>query len=99
MKVAIYPSIGSFSLTRDQTQWMADHGHQRAKGFLSEAGSDELFDIWYPDEVERTDPILIACLELNPGSCKIVEVPDEVSWTIQEYDGKEWVAEVHRTWR
>lgn len=29
---------------------------------------------------------------------KIVDVPDDVEWTIEEYDGIEWVAEVHRTW-
>jgi hypothetical protein len=35
------------------------------------------------------------------GACadlKIVEVPDEVDWYIEEYDGNEWVAEKHRTW-
>jgi hypothetical protein len=30
---------------------------------------------------------------------KIVEIPDDVLWQIEEYDGKEWVAEQHRTWR
>lgn len=30
---------------------------------------------------------------------KIVEIPDDVEWTIEEYDGAEWVAEKHRTWR
>lgn len=29
---------------------------------------------------------------------KIVRVPKDVSWTIDEYDGVEHVAEVHRTW-
>jgi hypothetical protein len=29
---------------------------------------------------------------------KVVEIPDDVVWTIMEYDGLEWVAEVHRTW-
>jgi hypothetical protein len=29
---------------------------------------------------------------------KIVDIPDDVEWEIDEYDGKEWVAEVHRTW-
>jgi hypothetical protein len=29
---------------------------------------------------------------------KIVEIPDGVEWTIQEFDGNEWVAEKHRTW-
>lgn len=30
---------------------------------------------------------------------KIVEIPDGVEWTIEEYDGSEWVAEVHQTWQ
>lgn len=29
---------------------------------------------------------------------KIVEVPDDVQWTVEEYDGFEHVAEKHRTW-
>jgi len=29
---------------------------------------------------------------------KIVEIPDDVNWYIEEYDGNEWVAERHRTW-
>ena len=28
----------------------------------------------------------------------IVEIPDDVEYTIKNYDGQEWVAEVHRTW-
>jgi len=29
---------------------------------------------------------------------KIVEIPAAVKWQIDEYDGWEWVAEVHRRW-
>ena len=29
---------------------------------------------------------------------KIVEIPDGVEFEIAEYDGVEWIAEVHRTW-
>ena len=29
---------------------------------------------------------------------QIVEIPDDVEWEIAEYNGIEWVAEVHRTW-
>lgn len=29
---------------------------------------------------------------------KILEIPDDVEWTVMEYDGLEWVAEKHRTW-
>lgn len=28
----------------------------------------------------------------------IVEIPDDVQWQINEYDGVEWVAKVHRRW-
>lgn len=29
---------------------------------------------------------------------KIVDIPDDVDWYIEEYDGNEWIAEKHRTW-
>jgi hypothetical protein len=32
------------------------------------------------------------------SSLKIVEVPDDMEWEVDEYDGKEWVAEKHRVW-
>ena len=30
---------------------------------------------------------------------RIVERPDGVEWQIEEYDGDEWIAEKHRTWK
>ncbi|HNC59131.1 MAG TPA: hypothetical protein PLP33_27135 [Leptospiraceae bacterium] len=30
---------------------------------------------------------------------KVVEVPDDVEWTLEGDDSGEWVAEKHRTWR
>lgn len=33
------------------------------------------------------------------ASLRIVRIPQDVNWVIEEYDGSEWVAEVHRTWR
>ena len=55
--------------------------------------------------IPRDDAHLIAVVELMgraaAGGCselKIVDVPDDVNWCIEEYDGKEWVAERHRTW-
>ena len=29
---------------------------------------------------------------------KIVEIPDGIEWSIDEYDGMEHIAEIHRTW-
>ena len=29
---------------------------------------------------------------------KVVEIPDDVEYIIEEYDGIEWIAEKHRIW-
>jgi len=56
-------------------------------------------------DLERNDPALVAAVEelgtQANGVCailKVVEIPDDVDWYIEEYDGIEWVAEKHRTW-
>jgi len=58
------------------------------------------------EEKMRADKTLIAAVEkvgLKESSgeyaeLKIVEIPDDVEFTIEEYDGLEWIAEKHRTW-
>ena len=57
-------------------------------------------------DISRTDNLLIQVIkELGKeadGHCaklKVVEIPDDIEWEIEEYDGIEWVAEKHRTWR
>ena len=57
-------------------------------------------------DLDRDDPVLVQVVrELGPdrasgrhASLKIVEIPADVEWEIDEYDGQEWVAEKHRTW-
>lgn len=56
-------------------------------------------------DIERNDPRLIQIVEeLGEDAAgygamlKIVEIPDDVEWEIDEYDGSEWVAEKHRRW-
>lgn len=56
-------------------------------------------------EIKRDDPVLVEVVrELGDkadgeyASLEIVEIPDDVKWTIEEYDGAEHVAEQHRTW-
>lgn len=54
----------------------------------------------------RVDADLVAVVEdlgsdEASDSCarlKVVDVPDDVDWTISDYDGYERVEEVHRTW-
>jgi hypothetical protein len=61
-------------------------------------------DARYDDE-HRTDPLLISVIEElgekangRYADLKIIEIPDDVKYEIAEYDGREHVAEVHRTW-
>ena len=61
---------------------------------------------WYDREIPRDDPYLIKIVrDLGMGangahaSLKIIELPPDVEWEVEEYDGNEWVAEKHRTWR
>lgn len=56
-------------------------------------------------DIERDDPALIQVVkELGDkanGSCaklEIKEIPDDVKWEIDEYDGNETIDEVHRSW-
>lgn len=56
-------------------------------------------------DCRRDDPALVQTVqELGDAASdkyadlRIVELPDDVSWHIEEYDGLEWVAEDHRKW-
>jgi hypothetical protein len=65
-------------------------------------------DCWvcFDDDSQRASVHLVRVVEelgaaaagSSSSELKIVDVPDDVEWTIEEYDGIEWVAEVHRTW-
>lgn len=56
--------------------------------------------------VDRADPLLIEAIEeigiKNAGQrhskLKIIEIPDWIEYTVEEYDGMEHIAEKHRTW-
>ncbi len=56
-------------------------------------------------DISRDDPALVQTVEemgdaANGGyaELRIADVPDDVEWYIDEYDGIETVREVHRTW-
>lgn len=87
-KVVINTCYGGFGLSEKAQERMKE------LGFIG--------DIY---NIPRTDPLLISVVEElgeladgNFAKLKIVEVPVDVRWKIQEYDGVEWVAELHRVW-
>ena len=56
-------------------------------------------------DIKRNDPDLIKVVKKLKnranGRCaelKIVIIPDDIEWEIEEYDGTEHIAEKHRTW-
>lgn len=56
-------------------------------------------------DIVRSDPDLIEVVETlgekaNSSCCKlkVVSIPADVEWEVEEYDGKERVSERHRTW-
>jgi len=79
---------------------------------LSDAALDEYksrSDITDPDfyyyDIPRDCPVLVAMVEeqgtaINGAfsDLKVVEIPDGINWYIEDYDGREHIAERHRTW-
>jgi len=90
MKIVINKRYGGFGLSSEALEL-----YQKKTGKLNVSKYN----------IERNDPSLVEVVnELGPKAngplarLVIVEVPDDVAWDIEEYDGIEWVAEKHRTW-
>ena len=90
--IVINDDWGGFSLSDE-----AEARYKRMAG-----ASDKDFTYY---DIERDDPYLVQIVrEMGEdangsySSLKIVEIPGDVDWEIGEYDGREWVAEKHRTW-
>jgi hypothetical protein len=61
---------------------------------------------WSHRDIPRNDSILVQVVkELGEkangrfAELKIVDIPLDIQWTIEDYDGDEWVTEKCRTWR
>ena len=66
-------------------------------------GEDERYFSYY--DIPRDDTALVQTVEEmgdaangSYAELRIADVPDDVEWYIDEYDGIETVREVHRTW-
>jgi hypothetical protein len=77
------------------------------KGFYHKghAGDDQYYLSDYDFYDNRADEDLVAVVEElresangHAANLKVVEIPDDIEWYIHEYDGREHVAERHRTW-
>lgn len=91
MKVVINSCYGGFSLSKEAYEFLG----------LPWDDSGLAFD----EDSKRADLKLVECVEKlgnkadgNGAQLKVVEIPDGTDFCIEEYDGREWVAEQHRTW-
>lgn len=92
MKVVINKCYGGFSLSKEGINRYAT---------LKNVDPDS----FYCRDLPREDSLLVQVVkELKEkangryAKLRIVEIPDNISWHIEEYDGIEWIAEDHRTW-
>lgn len=93
--VRLYGQLAGLNLVEDPTRCGID--------FYTDSISEETFFNYY--ETARNDGFLIEVVETLGESAntrysklKVVEIPDDVEWTLEEYDGQEHIAEAHRTW-
>ena len=108
--LALYPEVAQFGYTTHWTVPKEERENQRNFQSMSmeeRVASNERISKQTIDgrDFAREDPVLVQVVEelgraANGGHADlcIVEIPDDVEWEIEEYDGKEWVAETHRTW-
>jgi hypothetical protein len=80
--------------------------HYSSKPLNEDGTYDQTTYLAQGRELQRDDPDIIDIIEKmgkkswgQHAELTIVEIPMDVSWEIEEYDGTEWVAETHRTWK
>jgi hypothetical protein len=92
MKVVINICYGGFGLTYGAYARYLELTNQKASDISKR-------------DIARNDPALIQVVEEMGEAAndlcaelKIVEIPEDVDWYIEDYDGNEHIAERHRTW-
>ena len=87
-----YANLAGIDLVGEDSSWGRQYYHNG--------------DYWNYCGIERNDPLLVQVVEELGAAAndkyadlKVVEIPDGIAWYVDEYDGDEWVAEQHRTWR
>jgi hypothetical protein len=90
---------------KDQARFKDAGDGYRCDSFGSTLYKDDYVFSLKREDKYRSDPALVSVVEKlgkdassDMAELKVVEVPDGIEFEIEEYDGVEWVSEVHRTW-
>jgi hypothetical protein len=69
------------------------------------SSSNRYWETWSRSSEHRAHPLIVRVVEElgkeasgRFAELEVVDVPDDVQWEVEEYDGREWVSEKHRTW-
>jgi len=91
MKIVVNRCYGGFGLSKEAYEFLG----LEWDGYGFKYSSDE----------QRTDPNLIRCVETLGkkangwlANLEVVDIPDDVDYEIENYDGVESIHEVHRVW-
>jgi hypothetical protein len=112
MKVVINRKFGGFDLSQEALIELQKRLTPDSEIAINEEvwpdnpeAPSKLFVLWDHEVSTRSNPQLIEVVEElgsrangSYAALKIVEIPDDVDVVIEEYDGDEWISEVHRTW-
>ena len=100
MKVVINTCFGGFSLSRQAWSALKELGHPTALADKDDGTNSFCYNM------QRSDPQLVQVVAALGDKADglhaqlaILDIPDGISWHVEDYDGQEWVAEDHRTWR
>ena len=113
-KVVVNACYGGFGLSHDAIMRYSElaglnlravkDGYLITENYYIDGVRDE-DHFWSMYDLERTDPYLVQVVEelgeLANGemaSLRIADVPNGVSWYIDDYDGIETVRETHNSW-
>jgi hypothetical protein len=113
MKIVINSDFGGFGLSDEAIrEYALKKGYTLVEEKCGQFGFTHFYkgeisddNLFWDRDIPRNDEDLVEIVE-NLGaaangrfsSLKVVEIPEDVNWYIEEYDGREWVAERHRTW-
>jgi len=105
MKIVINKCYGSFAISKEAAVYMAKLGSERAKKELEQT-KDTFYGYGFvlemmPDGYDRTDLLLIKAVETLKekangyhAKLKVVEIPDNINYVIDEYYGFEKIHEI-----
>lgn len=111
--IPLYPEMGPYSSLTGPTWYTVPKDKRTPEIDWKKASTKERIayneayskEVFSDRDTPRDDPALIKTVEdLGKAASnrfsdlQVVEIPDDVKWVIDEYDGLETVEEEHRSW-